>query len=93
MASHWGTRGGKTRAKIINELRERPFNPNQLSENLDLDYKTITYHLRKLEENGLIESDGEDYGKMYSISEKLESEIDVFEDIWQKINKQNKGNN
>lgn len=84
-----GTKGGETRAKIINELRQRPFNANQLSENLGLDYKTVTYHLRKLEDNGLVESGEEDYAKMYSISDKLEDEIRVFDDIWEKIDKQN----
>ena len=84
-----GTKGGETRAKIINELRERPFNANQLSENLSLDYKTVTYHLRKLEDNGLVESGEEDYAKMYSISDKLDDEIRVFDDIWEKIDKQN----
>jgi len=86
-----GTRGGETRARIINELRQRPFNPNQLSENLDLDYKTVTYHLRKLEDNGLVEAGEEDYGKMYSLSEKLDQEIEVFDTIWEKIDKQDGG--
>jgi len=84
-----GTKGGETRAQIINQLKERPFNPNQLSENLDLDYKTVTYHLRKLEDNGLIQSGEEDYGKMYQLSDKLENEIQVFDQIWEKIDKQN----
>lgn len=87
-----GTKGGETRARIINALRERPFNPNQLSENLDLDYKTVTYHLRKLEDNGLVEAREEDYGQMYSISDRLEEEMSVFDDIWGKIDKQNGGN-
>lgn len=83
-----GTKGGETRALIINELIERPYNPNQLSENLDLDYKTVTYHLRKLENNGLVESDEQDYGEMYSPSERLEENMKTFENIWEKINKQ-----
>lgn len=86
-----GTRGGETRARIIKELRERPYNPNQLSENLDLDYKTVTYHLRKLEDNGLIETGEEDYGKMYSLSEQLDENIQVFDQIWEKIDKQDGG--
>jgi len=86
-----GTKGGETRARIINELRERPFNPNQLSENLDLDYKTVTYHLRKLEDNSLVEAGEEDYGKMYRLSEKLDKDIQVFDQIWEKIDKQNGG--
>jgi len=83
-----GTKGGETRALIINELSERPYNPNQLSENLDLDYKTVTYHLRKLENNGLVKSDEQDYGEMYSPSERLEENMKTFENIWEKINKQ-----
>lgn len=84
-----GARGGETRAMIINELRKRPYNPNQLSDSLELDYKTVTYHLRKLEDNGLVESGEKDYGKMYSLSEKMSENIDVFEQIWEKIDKEN----
>jgi DNA-binding transcriptional ArsR family regulator len=87
-----GTRGGETRAMIINKLKDRPYNPNQLSESLEMDYKTITYHLKKLEENGLVKSGEESYGKMYELSDKLEDEIEVFEQIWEKIDKQNGGN-
>lgn len=87
-----GTRGGATRATIINELKERPYNPNQLSEELDLDYKTVTYHLGKLEDNGLVKSGEEDYGKMYELSDKLKEDIEVFEQIWEKIDKKNRGN-
>jgi DNA-binding transcriptional ArsR family regulator len=86
-----GTRGGETRARIIKELRDRPFNPNQLSENLDLDYKTVTYHLRKLEDNGLVKAGEEDYGKMYKLSEQLDENIQVFDQIWEKIDKQDGG--
>lgn len=84
-----GTRGGKTRARIINQLDDRPFNPNQLSENLKLDYKTVTYHLSKLEDNGIVESGEESYGKMYRLTEMMEQNIEVFEQIWEKIDKQN----
>jgi len=36
-----GTKGGINRARIIIELHERPYNANQLSEKLELDYKTL----------------------------------------------------
>jgi len=84
-----GTRGGETRARIINQLKRRPYNPNQLSESLELDYKTVTYHLEKLEANGLVESSGDDYGQMYDLTEKLDENIQVFEQIWEKIDKEN----
>ncbi len=87
-----GTRGGKTRARILNELRNRPFNPNQLSENLGLDYKTVTYHLEKLEDNGLVESDKQDYGEMYRFTEMMEQNQDVLEEIWEKVDNRSGGN-
>ena len=37
-----GSRGGKNRIRIIRTLDEHPMNANQLSETLDLDYKTST---------------------------------------------------
>lgn len=63
-----------------------------MSENLNLDYKTVTYHLRKLEDNGLVEAGEEDYGKMYQLSEQLDENIQVFDQIWEKIDKQDGGN-
>lgn len=80
-----GTRGGETRARILMELDRRPFNPNQLAENLDLDYKTVTYHLEKLEDNGLLKSNEEDYGEMYSFSEVMEENSELLEEIWDKL--------
>ncbi|MGZ7116913.1 MAG: ArsR/SmtB family transcription factor, partial [Methanobacterium sp.] len=49
-----GKRGGTNRARIIKKLKDRPYNANQLSKELNLDYKTIRHHLRVLEENKVI---------------------------------------
>lgn len=86
-----GTRGGVTRARIINLLRDRPYNTNQLSEELEMDYKTIQYHLRILEKNGLVTCDDEEYGSLYHVDEHLQDNIDVFEEIWEKIDKDDTG--
>jgi len=43
-----GTRGGMNRARILEALHERPYNANQLSETLGLDYRTIRHHLELL---------------------------------------------
>ena len=36
-----GSKGGNNRIKIVGLLKERPYNINQLSEALGLDYKAI----------------------------------------------------
>ncbi|KUK75095.1 winged helix-turn-helix domain-containing protein, partial [Methanobacterium sp. 42_16] len=46
-----GTKGGLNRARIIDELKNRPYNANQLAERLSLNYKTIKYHIEVLEKN------------------------------------------
>ncbi len=54
-----GTRGGATRAKIIETLKETPQNANQLANLLGMDYRTIRHHLEVLEKNRIITSAGE----------------------------------
>ena len=80
-----GTKGGINRARIINELNERPYNAHQLSEKLELDYKTVRHHIKILEENKLITSTGEKYGTMYFLSSQLEDNYKLFKDIWKKM--------
>ncbi|MBZ9570150.1 winged helix-turn-helix domain-containing protein [Methanobrevibacter sp. TMH8] len=80
-----GTRGGVNRAKIINFLNERPYNANQLSKLLNLDYKTITHHLKVLEDNKIIISGEEKYGNLYFLTEKMENNYKDFLEIWKNI--------
>ena len=82
-----GTRGGINRGRIIYALREKPQNANQLSSLLEVDYRTARHHLDILEENGLIKSMGERYGKIYFISYNLEENFVNFEEIWNEIGK------
>ena len=87
---HWlimGTRGGANRARIISAIMEEPRNANQLSGLLGLDYRTIRHHLDVLEKNRLITSMGESYGTMYFLSNELEENYEVFEEIWNRIGK------
>jgi DNA-binding transcriptional ArsR family regulator len=80
-----GTRGGTNRGRIIEALREEPMNTNKLRNLLSLDYRTVRHHLEVLEDNGLITSMGNRYGKMYFVSQKLEENMEEFETIWDKI--------
>lgn len=80
-----GTKGGATRARIILALRERPQNANQLTNLLELDRKTVLYHLNLLIDNKLLTTAGKRYGLMYFLSPELESNFKLFSDIWEKI--------
>jgi DNA-binding transcriptional ArsR family regulator len=77
-----GTRGGASRAKIIETLKETPQNANQLANQLGMDYRTIRHHLKVLEKNKLITTAGEGgYGTTYFLSPALEENYEVFEEI------------
>jgi DNA-binding transcriptional ArsR family regulator len=80
-----GTRGGITRAEIINALKEKPQNANQLANTLKKDYRTIRHHLELLSKNGIVTSAGEGYGKTYFLSVQLEENYALFEEIVKKI--------
>jgi DNA-binding transcriptional ArsR family regulator len=85
-----GTRGGVTRAKMIEVLRENPQNANQLANTLEMDYRTIRHHLKLLEKNRIVTSAGDGYGKTYFLSSELEENYVVFEEIVNKLWKKQK---
>ena len=80
-----GTRGGPTRAKIIAALKESPQNANQLATLLKMDYKTMRHHLEVLEKNHIITSVGDRYGATYFLSQTMEDNYSLFEEIAKKI--------
>jgi DNA-binding transcriptional ArsR family regulator len=82
-----GTRGGPTRAKIIHALKESPQNANQLATMLKMDYKTMRHHLEVLEKNKIITSVGGRYGATYFLSQTMEDNYSLFEEIASKIGK------
>jgi DNA-binding transcriptional ArsR family regulator len=76
-----GTRGGPTRARIIEILKETPQNANQLATALKMDYRTIRHHLKVLEKNRIVTTAGEGYGTTYFLSPVLEENYVLFEEI------------
>lgn len=82
-----GSRGGENRIKIINLLQDTPLNINRMAEVLNLDYKAVQHHVGVLQKNNLISPMGEKYGIMYFVSNYLESNMDTFKEIVNKINK------
>ncbi|TSA55894.1 ArsR family transcriptional regulator [bacterium] len=85
-----GTRGGVTRAKIIETLRETPQNANQLAKLLEMDYRTIRHHLKILQKNRIITSAGNGYGTTYFLSTEMKENYGVFEEILNKLWKKQK---
>ena len=84
-----GTKGATNRARIIDELKNRPYNVNQLAEKLELDYKTVKQHIRVLESNNMVTSTGKKYGTLYFLSDKMEQNYDSFQEIWEEFRKSN----
>ena len=80
-----GSRGGDNRMKIIDLLKDRPYNINQLSESLGLDYKAIQHHILILQKNNIVTKMGEKYGVLYFISNYLEANIEAFNEVKSKI--------
>lgn len=79
------TRGGPTRIRIVDFLRERPYNINQLSTELKMDYKTIQHHIKILEDNKIIVPEEKKYGTIYFYSPTFEQAMHVFEEIRGKV--------
>jgi DNA-binding transcriptional ArsR family regulator len=80
-----GSKGGKMRAQIIRTLKETPQNANQLATLLGRDYRTIRHHLDVLEKNGIITSVGDRYGLTYFLSQEMEKDYPLYEEILNKI--------
>ncbi len=84
-----GSRGGTNRARIIEALHDRPYNVNQLSVELDLDYKTIQHHIKVLEDHNILvkSSDEKKYGELIFLSNRMEENYPIFLEILSKMRK------
>ncbi|WP_235908830.1 ArsR/SmtB family transcription factor [Halosegnis rubeus] len=63
--------------RILQTLDNRPRNPNQLADHLDLNYDTIRHHLDVLADDDVIEASGDDYGAVYLPSETARDNWDT----------------
>lgn len=82
-----GSKGGDNRVRIIDLLKEQPYNINQLAQAINLDYKAIQHHISVLEKNNIVSKMGEKYGVLYFISNYFEANIDAFNEIRSRIKK------
>ena len=82
-----GSAGAKTRAHILGAIREQPRNAQQLSQALDLDYTTVRHHLKVREQNRIVVTEGESYGKLYFLSDSMEAHWAELEAILERASR------
>jgi len=82
-----GSRGSDNRIRIMSVLRKRPRNRNQLSTELDMDYKGIQHLLKTLEENNLVTQVDNKYASPFFVSAFFEANEAVFDEIVIKLKK------
>ena len=84
-----GSTGALTRLEVLKAIKEQPRNAQQLTQMLGVDYTTVRHHLKVLEQNRLVVTEGEKYGKLYFLSEAMESSWGKLEEILRKSGKKN----
>lgn len=72
------TRGGNTRARIIERIHSQPGNINQISLDLRTNYRTVEHHIKVLLDNGIIRKEGQGYGCIYFLSDYYQKNYDVI---------------
>lgn len=66
-----GRKGGPTTVRIIDELLTKPYNVNQLSQTLHLDYKTVRHHINIIYGCKFLEKEDLGYCVLYYPSNRL----------------------
>jgi len=82
-----GSAGARTRAHVLEAIREEPRNAQQLSLALKLDYTTVRHHLKVLEQNRIVVTEGDPYGRLYFVSDAMEAHWEVLQSILEKANR------
>ncbi|MBP3791305.1 MAG: winged helix-turn-helix transcriptional regulator [Methanobrevibacter sp.] len=82
--------GGKTTARIIDAILEGPYNRNQLSKKLQLDYKTICYHIQLISKYDYITQEKFEQNYYYRPSKKLLKNINEYNLIKESIKNEGK---
>jgi DNA-binding transcriptional ArsR family regulator len=86
-----GSKGGINRVRIINLLHEKPHNAYNISEILELNYKTVRHHLKLLEDHNVIATPpGVKYGAVYFLSEEMKENFESFKNIQKNVRKRGK---
>jgi DNA-binding transcriptional ArsR family regulator len=80
-----GTKGSINRVKIVKLLNENPYNAKNISDKLELNYKTVRHHLKLLGEHDIVTTPpGVRYGAVYFLTEEMKENYELFEKIQEK---------
>jgi PAS domain S-box-containing protein len=81
-----GQTGGKNRVQIIELLKERAYNTNQLAEKLSLNYRTVKHHTDLLMKYNIIDtSKSSTYGHVFFLTSEMEKNLDYYNDVVKKL--------
>ena len=76
------SKGGFNRVMIMDLLKKEPYNAYNISEILELNYKTVRHHLKLLEELNIIATPvNNKYGAVYFLTEDMKEHLELFEEI------------
>lgn len=81
--------GGRTTVKIMDRLLIKPYNKNQLARQLNVDYNTISHHIKIMNKHNYVTKIEFDNCTYYHPSEKLFKSIDEYKLIREYILNQN----
>jgi predicted transcriptional regulator len=76
-----GREGGRTTVRIIDQLLKKPQNKNQLANKLNLDYNTITHHMKIMHNHKYVTKEKFDKSYFYRPSKKFFKSIDEYKVI------------
>ena len=79
------TKGAKTRIKIMNLIRNQPYNTHKISQELAMDYKAIKHHIEILEKNNIIGRFDAQYGATFFPSAIFEENQNLYDELVSRI--------